>query len=121
MKGLIQIAAIIIVGYGVTYVIPWWFSFAIVAFLAGFLLRSKANFFTGFVAVVILWGIQLWLVHTNAAVDLASKVADLFPTKTKTLLMVVTVGLAGLIGGFATLSGALLKAKRRRIEMRYRP
>jgi hypothetical protein len=36
------------------------------------------------------------------------------------LLMAITLGLAGLIGGFAALSGALLKPKRRKHEMRYR-
>jgi hypothetical protein len=120
MKTILQIIAIVLVGYAAALFTPWWFSFAAVAFIFGFLLRSRANFLSGFVAVVILWGFQLWWIQSSAAVDLVSKVADIFPTKTKTLLMAITLGLAGLIGGFAALSGALLKPKRRKHEMRYR-
>jgi hypothetical protein len=120
MKILIQIVAIVVVGYLFALLLPWWFSFAIVAFIFGFVLRSGANFFAGFIGIVILWGIQIWLTQSNAAVDLVGKVADLFPTKTKPMLIAVTLGLAGLVGGLAALSGALLKPKRRRHEMRYR-
>ena len=122
MKAIIQILAIILVSYLAELILPMWYGFAIVAFAFGYLIRSRMNFLAGFIAVVLLWAFELWLVDSSAATDFVSRVALFFPPplNTKQGLIIFTLLVGGLVGGFATLSGALLKPKRRKYEMRYR-
>jgi hypothetical protein len=49
--------------------------------------------------------------YRNAAMPLAEKVAAIF-TISKTVLIALTALLGGLVGGFAALSGSLLKPKK---------
>ena len=120
MKTVLQIIAIFIVAYIAELLLPWWYSVAIVAFVFGYLLRSQMNFLAGFIAIVILWGFEIWLIDSSASVDLLSRVSAIFKLERNGILVIITLVLGGLVGGFAALSGALLKPKRRKHEMKYR-
>ena len=120
MKIFLQIIAIVLVGYLAQMFLPYWYSFAIVAFIFGYLLKSHLNFLSGFIALVILWGIELYLINTSAAVDLSARVGLIFKLDNPRILIFVTLLIGGLIGGLAALSGAILKPKKKKYATKYR-
>ena len=112
MKFVIQIVAIIALALVLELFMPWW-SIAIAALAVGYILKSKANFLAGLLAIALLWFIKAWLLDMSAAGDLTERVAAIFKLS-KPLLMLVTALIGGLVGGFAAMSGAALKKERRR-------
>jgi hypothetical protein len=107
MKFLIQVIAILIVAFVLELFMPWW-SIAIAAFAAGYALKSKANFTAGLLGIGLLWLIKAWLLDFASAAPLTERVAAIFSLN-KPLLMLVTALIGGLVGGFAAMTGALLK------------
>ena len=112
MKFIIQFVAIIILAYFLELFLPW-YSIAIAGFTMGFLLKSKSNFWAGFLAIALLWFFAALIIESNAAGDLAERVALIFPLKHKLLLMLVASVLGGLVGGMAALTGSALRRERR--------
>jgi hypothetical protein len=108
MKFFLQLISIVIVSYLAELVAPW-YAIAFVALVFGFLLYSKANFLAGFLAIVILWSLKIWLTLSNTDTDLAARVAQIFPVQKEVYLILLTVFIGGLVGGFAALTGALLR------------
>lgn len=112
MKFILQILFIMVIGYLMELFLPWW-SIAITAFLAGLLLTSNLSFLAGFLASGSLWLLKAWLIDADAATPLVEKVAEIF-TISKSMLFAVTFFLSALVGGFAALTGAILKPKRKK-------
>jgi hypothetical protein len=112
MKFLIQVIAIAVAAFVLELFLPWW-SITIAAFAAGYLLKSKQNFLAGFLAIALVWGVYSFLIDYNGAAPLADRVASIL-TINKTLLFFVTALIGGLVGGFAALSGSLLKKEKRK-------
>lgn len=111
MKFLIQFIAIAVVAYILELFMPWW-CIAIVAFAAGFALKSNANFLAGLLGIGLLWFIQAWLLDFTGSAPLAERVAAIF-SLSQPLLLLVTSLIGGLVGGFAAMSGAALKKEKR--------
>jgi hypothetical protein len=112
MKLVIQIIVIMIGAYILELFLPW-YCIAIAAFAGGYMLKSRFNFLAGFIAIGLLWFLKAALTDMASSSDLASRVAQIFPLKQKSLLYVVMVLLGGLIGGFAAMcGGALTKSSR---------
>ncbi|MGE0588554.1 MAG: hypothetical protein AB7O48_08260 [Cyclobacteriaceae bacterium] len=106
MRLLIQIIITAVVCFMFQKLFPWW-SMAIGAFLVGFVFSNTGakSFFAGFVAVAILWlGLSLYI-DANTQSILTDKVSQLFPVN----LFVLTTLIGGLVGGFASMTGSLLK------------
>jgi hypothetical protein len=114
MKFILQVIAIFVFAYIAELFLPW-YSLAIAAFVMGYLLKSKANFLAGFLAIGLLWFTKAWMIDANASADLAQKVALIFPVKEKIWLMLVTAFIGAIVGGFATLTGAILKTEKKRV------
>lgn len=112
MRFILQILFILIIGYLLELLLPWW-SIAITAFLGGILLRSKYSFFAGFLGAGLLWLLKAYLIDSEASSNLTEKVATIF-TVSKLGLFVVTFLLAGFVGGFAALTGSLLRPKKKK-------
>lgn len=112
MKFIIQFIAIVLLAYILELFLPW-YSIAIAGFTMGFLLKSGSNFWAGFLAIAALWFFAALIIESNAAGDLAARVALIFPLKHKVLLMLVAALLGGLVGGMATLTGSALRKERR--------
>lgn len=112
MKFILQVFGTIVLAYVLEIFLPW-YSIALAAFVMGYLFRSKANFLAGFLAIALLWTIKAWLINSGSASDLADRVAHIFSLSGKSWLLVVMAIIGGLVGGFASLTGALLKPKRR--------
>src|SRR5687767_10309524 len=109
MRMFIQIAAIIVLGYLLNSFLPW-YSFAVVAFAVGYFLNSGLNFVAGFLGGSILWAIQIAIASHNAAQDLATKVAQIMAVNEKWILILITLFIAGLVGGLACCTPAFARA-----------
>lgn len=110
MKFIFQLFGIAILAHMFGIFLPW-YSIAIAAFVVGYALKSKANFLAGFLGIALLWGGKAWLMDSAANTDLTQRVAHIFTLKQKELLFLVMAVIGGLIGGFAALTGSLLKGK----------
>jgi len=108
MKFLIQIIATIIICFLLQTFLPWW-TLAIGTLGVAFAVGNKAwiSFLAGFVGVGILWfGMAYYIDQTTHSI-LTEKVNKLLPLNS----FVLTTLIGGLVGGFAALTGALLKQK----------
>ncbi len=108
MKFIIQLLFIAVFAFLFELFLPWW-SIAISAFVFGYVMKSNANFFAGFLGIGLLWLIKALLIDINAAMPLAENVAAILKLNSKALLMLVMVVVGGLVGGFAAVTGSLLK------------
>jgi len=113
MRLLIQILAIAAGTYALEIFLPWYI-LVVPAFAFGLLLKSNANFLGGFVGVALAWGLKIYLIQSATTNDLAARVARILPVQQPLYLIILSLVLAGLIGGFAALSGSLLKEKKKR-------
>jgi hypothetical protein len=84
-----------------------WWSFAVIAFLAG-AYRGKIgwqSFLIGFVAITVLWlGVSAYY-DTQGSMRLSQRIAQSFQFSSNLGLYVVTCLIGGIIGGLATLAG----------------
>ena len=92
------------------YFFPWW-TLVIGAGIGGYLFGNSGgiSFLSGFLGVGMLWLAMAMFIDVQTQSILTEKVAQLFPTKTPALLMVLTAVIGGLTGGFAGLTGALVR------------
>ena len=112
MKFLIQTIAILAAAYVLQLYLPWYY-IAVAAFVMGYVLKSKMNFLAGFLAIGLLWSVKAWVADANTTTDFTGRVAAIFTLPQKEWLFVVTAVVGGLVGGFAALTGSLLKRKTR--------
>lgn len=112
MKFTIQLVAIVVTAFLLELFLPWW-SLAIAAFACGYFLKSSQNFLAGFLAIALLWATTAFIIDQNAAAPLSERMARLFSIN-KPLLFLASSVIGGLVGGFATLSGSLLKKDKRK-------
>lgn len=111
MKFVFQVIFIFLAAYVLELFFPWW-TIAIAAFIFGYVLRSNVNFLAGFLGIGLLWSLKAYLIETNAAAPLTQKVSEIFSLN-KYLLFALTVFLGSLVGGFAALTGSLLRRKKK--------
>jgi hypothetical protein len=108
MKFLIQYLAIVFLAHLLGLLLPW-YAVAIAAFAMGVLLKSKYDFLAGFCAIATLWLFNAWLYDSSSTADLADRVARIFLLPSAWMLYAVIAIIGGLVGGFATLTGSLLR------------
>jgi hypothetical protein len=108
MKFIIQFLAITFSGHLVAMFLPW-YGVAMAAFVMGYFLKSRANFIAGFCAVAVLWVFNAWLLEDASTSDLADRVTRIFLLDDKALLYVLMGVVGGVVGGFAALTGAVLR------------
>jgi hypothetical protein len=112
MNFFLKVMIILLTAFILAFFMPWW-SIAIAAFVGGALVRSKATFVAGFMAIACLWFLKAFLIDLSSNSDLPERVAMIFPLQSKTALIIFTAVLGGLVGGFAALTGSLLQRKKR--------
>lgn len=111
MKFFIQLVAIIFIAFILELFLPWW-CIAMASFAGGYALKSRFNFLAGFLGIGLLWLAKAGLIDATGSSPLAEQVATIFSLN-KTLLYLATVLIGGLVGGFASMSGATLKKDKR--------
>jgi hypothetical protein len=110
MRFIAQFLVIMVVAHVMGLVLPW-YACAAVAFLAGYFLKSRHNFLAGFLALALLWTFNAWLADSASSSTLPLRVAQILGLNQVGLLYLLTGVVGGLVGGFATMSGAMLKSE----------
>ena len=108
MRFPVQIIVIIVLGYLLEQFLPWW-SVAIAAFLGGVLVKTRLNFLAGFLAIGFLWIGKALITDVSSDSEFADRVARIFMLHNKSILLLVTFLLSGLVGGFAAMTGSALR------------
>ncbi len=108
MKFIIQLLITIIVCFILQSFLPWW-TMAVGAFTVAYLVGNKGfpAFIAGFIAVAILWLGMAFYIDALTNSILTEKINRLLPINA----FVATLIVGGLVGGFASLTGALMKSK----------
>src|SRR4051812_30498907 len=108
MKFFIQLLFILVISFILELFLPWW-SIALASFTAGILIASRFNFLAGFIGIALLWLMKALFTTLGSSSTLPDKVANIFPLHSTPLLFLLMALLGGLVGGFACVSGALLR------------
>ena len=104
-------ATIVILAFVMGYFFEWW-SVAIAAFIGGaiFGTSSGETFAKGTAAVTTLWLLMVWYRHFSTQGILSNKIAQILPVGGNVgLLIAATVLIGGLVGGWAAMSGFLVR------------
>ena len=114
MKFIVSLLLIMLLSFAACLYFPWW-SIAIVAFIVAALIPQGTgkSFFTGFLALFLLWGgLSFWISNNNDHI-LAHKVSLLIlKIDSPYLLMLATVLIGGVVAGFAAMTGSFLRKKK---------
>ncbi len=110
MRFVIQMVIILAIAFFMELFMPWW-SVAVAAFIGGLLLPTRMNFLAGFLAIGLLWLMKALVTELSANSDFADRVARIFMLSNKTILLIVTFALIGLVGGFAAMTGSALRRR----------
>jgi hypothetical protein len=112
MKFYTSIFLIALLGYTVClFATPWW-SFTITTFVvcASIPQQPLKAFFSGFIALFLLWGIMAFLQDNANEHLLSSKVAQILKLpKSYVLLIGITALIGSILGGLSALSGCLVR------------
>ena len=93
------------------YFFDWW-TVAIAAFIGGFFFgtASGETFAKGTAAVSTLWLLMTWYHHFSTQGILSNKIAQVLPVGGNVgLLIIATVLIGGLVGGWGAMSGFLIR------------
>lgn len=116
MKFLVAVLLTALLSFIAGIYIAWWWFFAIVAFAVALLVHQKAAkaFFSGFLALFLLWGgLAYWIDFKNESI-LSAKISELLPLGGSSLLLIVMTGfIGGLVAGFAAMSGSFLRSAKK--------
>ncbi|MBX2940540.1 MAG: hypothetical protein KF880_10760 [Ferruginibacter sp.] len=111
MKWIITVLLTALLSFALCLFLPWW-SIAIAAFAVSLCIPMKPwkSFLSGFLALLILWGgLSAWISGENNHL-LAGKISVLILNDNNPfLLILMTACIGAVVGGFAALSGSLLR------------
>lgn len=110
MHYIIETLLIAAVAYIFSLFLPWW-SIALAAGLVAFLYNSKAaSFWTGFIAVAVLWSVLTFTLSAANGHLLADKMGQLIVPNGAIDglgMVMITALIGGLVGGLGALTGKL--------------
>jgi len=113
MKFITSLILMALLSFAACLYFPWW-SIAVVCLIVSALIPQKPGmaFLCGFVALFILWaGLSFWISNNNEHV-LAHKISMVILKKDDPNMLILVTGLIGaVVGGFAALTGSLLRKK----------
>ncbi len=114
MKFVLSLVLMASLSYLAGIYLPWW-SIAVVAFVVSVLIPLKPGkaFLCGFVSLFLLWAGLSYFISNNNGNILAQKISQLMIFMNSPILLILFTGLiAGLVAGFAALSGSYLRYKK---------
>ncbi|MCB0726484.1 MAG: hypothetical protein KDD00_03425 [Ignavibacteriae bacterium] len=114
MKFILSLILMALLSYAASLYLPWW-SIAIVAFLVSVIipLKPAKAFICGFLSLFLLWGGMSYIISSNNGNILAQKISQLMIFMNSPFLLIILTGLiAGLVAGFASLSGSYLRYRK---------
>ncbi len=98
-------------GLGIAcYYLSIWWIVVVAAGVAGFLFPNEGlkSFFTGFLAISLLWLVQSWWISSSNEGLLIDKIAQVLKMGAGTIYF-ITFFVGGLLGGMGFLTGSYLK------------
>lgn len=111
MKFGVSVLLTIIAGFAAGLYLPFW-SVALVSFSVAAFIYQKPGmaWLTGFVSILIFWGLlAFWIDAQNDSI-LSTRMASLFPLGGSSgLLILITAVVGAIIGGLAALAGSFLR------------
>ena len=117
MKFLAQLLITIVVCFALQYFLPWW-TMALGSFVISYFFGNSGlkSFGAGLLGVGLLWFAMAYYIDATTDSILTDKVRKLFPDilfwkYIHINIFTMTTIVGGLVGGFASLTGALLKSK----------
>lgn len=116
MKFLASIVLTALMAFAGGLYLPWW-SLAIASFLVALLVHQKAGkaFFSGFLAILLLWGGIAWWIDMKNNGVLSKKIASVLPLGGNPItLILVTAVVGALVAGFAAMSGSYIRSSKSR-------
>jgi hypothetical protein len=95
--------------------LPWW-SIALAGLLVGFLTNEKAGaaFGWGFLALFLLWSGQAFYINIANDGVLTGRIATMLNVGSPYLVILATGIVGGIVGGLATMTGALFNQNKSR-------
>lgn len=113
MKFITSLILMALLSFAACLYFPWW-SIAFACFVISVLIPQKPGmaFLCGFLALFILWaGLSFWISNNNEHI-LAHKISMVILKKDDPNMLILVTGLIGaVVGGFAALTGSLLRKK----------
>jgi hypothetical protein len=108
MKFFIQLIATLVICSMLQFFLPWW-TMAVGAFTVAYLIGNKGfpSFAAGFLGVGLLWIGFAFYVDVLTDSILTEKINRLLPVNS----FILTLLIGGLVGGFASLTGSLIRSK----------
>jgi hypothetical protein len=113
MKFIAAVIVTALLSYVGGLYMDWWV-ITIAAFVVALLIQQKPlrAFLAGFTALFLLWGIFAWMIDAGNQQLLSTKIAEiLFKAQSSVLLIFATALIAGLVGGFAALTGSFARKR----------
>ena len=106
MKALISIIAIIVLGYILQMVTPWW-GIVLAVVIVTFVMNKSywVSFLVGFLAVFLLWGGFAFFKDAANEGMLSAQVGDLLQGLPGFTLILITGLIGGLVGGLSGMLG----------------
>jgi len=111
MKFIISILLTVLLSFCACLFLPWW-SIAIVACMVAAIIPQTplVSFFTGFIALFLLWGILCFWISTSNDHILAHRVSLLlFKIDNPFLLIISSAFIGAIIAGMAALTGSYIR------------
>lgn len=107
MKFIVSILVTSLLAFAGGLYMPWW-SVVLASCIVALLIAQRAwrSFFSGFLAIFILWGALAWKINIANEGILAPKMAEILPFGgSVSLLLLVTALTGGIAGGLGALTG----------------
>ena len=111
MKFTVSIILIILLSFCACIFFPWW-SVALVSFIVAAIIPQTPfmSFFSGFLALFLLWGILSYWISANNDHILAHRVSLLILKTDSPFLLIISSALIGaLVAGFAALTASYVR------------
>jgi hypothetical protein len=108
MKFFVQLLITSAVCFILQLFLPWW-TMAVGAFTVAYLTGNKGfpSFLAGFIGVAILWLGMAFYIDALTSSILTEKINRLLPVNAFAATLIV----GGLVGGFASLTGSMMRSK----------
>ena len=100
---------VVVIIYLIVPVFPWWILWVILALYGGFLSDYKESIYHSVIIALISWGVILGISYFTGGSVLMSRMSHMLGLGSTFYLILISLMLAGLLGGLSGVSGYHIK------------